>query len=118
MHRKAPILFALVSAFLIAGCAARSVRIAELRDRPTKYDNRTVRVTGTVTSRWGIPLVPFKLYKVDDGTGEITVVSNVGRTPAKGAHVKVKGKVSEIAMFGGQSIGLHINETDRSFRGE
>src|SRR5262245_58758157 len=118
MLRKSPFFVALIGAFLISGCAARSVRIAELRDRPTKYDNKTVSVSGTVTSSWGIPLVPFKLYKVDDGTGEITVVSNAGRTPAKGQHVRVKGKVNEVAVLGGQSIGLHLTETDRSFRGE
>ena len=50
------------------GCAARGVRIAELKDQPTKYDDKTVSVTGVVTSSWGIPLVPFQLYNVDDGT--------------------------------------------------
>ena len=116
--RKSSVLVALIAAFLISGCAAHSVRIAELKNRPAKYDDKTVSVSGTVTSSWGIPLVPFKLYKVDDGSGEITVVSNAGRSPAKGAHVKVKGKVSEVAMFGGTSIGLHLTETDRSFKGE
>ena len=116
--RKASVLVALVGAFLISGCAARSVRIAELRDRPTKYDNKTVSVTGTVTSSWGIPLVPFKLYKVDDGTGEITIVSNSSRTPTKGERIRVKGKVGEVAQFGGTSIGLHLQETGRSYKGE
>ena len=71
----------LLTAFVISGCAARGVRIAELKDQPTKYDDKSVSITGTVTSSWGIPLVPFQLYNVDDGSGEITVVSNSGRTP-------------------------------------
>lgn len=115
---KAPRLaIALLGAFLITGCAARGVKIAELKDQPTKYDDKSVKVTGVVTSSWGLPLVPFQLYKVDDGTGEITVMSRYGRTPAKGTRVQVKGKVNEFAVFGGRSVGLHIQEEDRDYKG-
>ena len=78
---------ALLGAILITGCAARGVDIAELQNRPDKYDNKTVSVSGVVTSSFGIPLVPFQLYKVDDGSGEITVVSRSGRAPRKGSRV-------------------------------
>ena len=104
---------ALLGALLISGCAARGVRIAELKDRPAHYENKSVSISGTVTRAWGIPLVPFQLYNVDDGSGEITVVSNSGRTPRAGNRVKVKGKVNELAVFGGRSIGLHLEEQDR-----
>src|SRR5712671_1383797 len=118
MAKRSRLVLSLVGAVMIAGCAARGVRIAELKDRPMKYENKTVAVTGVVTSSWGIPLVPFRLYKIDDGTGEITVVSNAGRTPSKGTRVHVKGRVNEVAVFGGQSIGLHLQETDRSYKGD
>jgi len=107
---------ALMSAVLVSGCAARSVRVAELKDRPDRYEDKTVSVTGVVTSSFGIPLVPFQLYNLDDGSGEITVVSRGSRSPTKGARVQVKGKVSEVAVFGGRSIGLHITEDDRKIR--
>jgi hypothetical protein len=29
----------------------------------------------------------------------------------------VKGKVNEVAMLGGQSVGLHIRQTDIDFKG-
>ena len=104
---------AVVTALLVAGCAARGVRIAELKDRPDRYEDKRVSVTGVVTSSFGIPLVPFQLYNIDDGTGEITVLSRANRSPVKGSRVQVKGKVSEVAVFGGRSIGLHITEDDR-----
>ena len=104
---------ALLTAVLLTGCAARGVRIADLKDQPAKYDNKSISVSGIVTRSWGIPLVPFQLYNVDDGSGEITVVSNSGRTPTTGAHVKVRGKLNEVAVFGGRSIGLHLQEQDR-----
>ena len=107
---------ALVAALLITGCAARGVRIAELKDQPAKYDDKSVSISGTVTRSWGIPLVPFQLYNVDDGSGEITVVSNSGRTPTTGSRVTVKGKVSEVAVFAGRSIGLHLQEQDRNIQ--
>jgi len=107
---------AILATALVAGCAARGVRIAELKDRPDKFDDKTISVTGVVTSSWGIPLVPFQLYNVDDGTGEIAVVSRSGRTPSRGARVQVKGKVGEVGVFGGRSIGLHIQEDDRDIK--
>ena len=107
---------ALLGAFLVTGCAARGVRIAELKDQPDKYDDKTVSVTGVVTSSWGIPLVPFQLYNVDDGTGEITVISRSGRSPSRGARVEVKGKINEVGVFGGRSIGLHIQENARKIK--
>ena len=107
---------ALLGALLVTGCAARGVRIAELKDQPDKYDDKRVSVTGVVTSSWGIPLVPFQLYQVDDGSGEITVISRSGRSPSKGARVEVKGKINEVGVFGGRSIGLHIQEEDRKIK--
>src|SRR5690348_14315652 len=74
IKRLAP---AVCGLFLLAGCALNP-RIADLKYNPGRYQNRSVTVDGIVTSSWGVPLVPFKLYKVDDGTGELMVVSNNG----------------------------------------
>jgi hypothetical protein len=116
MKRASRLAIALFGALLITGCAARGVKIGELKDQPDRYDDKRVSVTGLVTSSWGIPLVPFQLYNVDDGTGEITVLARTGRAPSKGSRVRVKGRINEFAQFGGRSIGLHINEEDRDYR--
>src|SRR4026207_386207 len=59
---------AVVGAVLTTGCAARGVRIAELKDRPDKYDRKTVSVEGVVTRSIGAGLlgqvVPFQTYTV------------------------------------------------------
>jgi hypothetical protein len=101
---------------LLAGCAANP-KIAELKYNPARYHDRSVTVDGVVTSSWGLPLVPFKLYKVDDGTGEVTVLAQDGRVPSKGARVSVKGRVNEFATFGGNSVGLHLRQESIKFRG-
>jgi len=104
---------ALLGAVLLTSCSARSVRIADIKDRPGKYDEKTIAVSGVVTSSWAFPLMPYQFYNVSDGSGEIAVLSKAGRAPSKGSHVKVEGRLNEIASFGSQSIGLHLEERDR-----
>ena len=104
---------------ITSGCALslRSPDIADLQRHPGRYQDRTVSVSGTVTQSWGVPFVPFRMYKIDDGTGEVTVVSQDGRVPSKGSRVTVKGRVNEFATFGGQSVGLHLRQEHIKFRG-
>lgn len=114
---RVPTLAALLAAvLLLAGCAARSVPIAELKDRPTNYENKSVRIVGMVTTSFGIPLVPFQVYNVDDGTGEISVLSRSGSAPTRGTRVEVRGQLSQLAVIGGRSLGLHLREEDRKVR--
>ena len=47
----------------------RSPHIADLRDNPARYQQHSVNIDGIVTTSWSLPLVPYSLYKVDDGTG-------------------------------------------------
>ena len=99
---------------LSSGCALslRSANIADLQRHPGRYQDRTVSVSGVVTESWGVPLLPLRYYKVDDGTGQITVISEGTRTPAKGEQVRVKGRVSDVAVLGGRAVGLHLREED------
>jgi hypothetical protein len=113
--RVAYLIAPLAVAAAVSGCALHSPSVAELKYNPGRYQNKTVSINGVVTSSWGVPLVPFKLYRVDDGTGEVTVIAQDGRTPTKGAHVRVKGRVNDVATFGGQAVGLHLEQRDISF---
>jgi hypothetical protein len=110
-----PRLFAtlIVAAAVAASACAGTLRnphIADVRDNPARYHDRTVTIDGVVTTSWGVPLVPFRLYKVDDGTGEITVVSQGSRVPTRGARVHVRGRIDEVGVLGGEALGLHIRE--------
>jgi len=106
-----------LAAGLLGGCAMSThPKIADIKYNPGHYQNHSVTVNGVVTSSWGVPMMPLKLYKVDDGTGEVTVVSQHGRVPTKGARVTVKGRVNEFATFGGQSVGLHLEEENVHFK--
>ena len=110
--RMLPVLAVVV---VLSGCAAR-MSVAELKYNPARYQDKTVSLDGVVTSSWGVPLVPFRFYKIDDGTGELTVLSQSGRTPGKGARVRVTGRVGDVANFGGQAVGLHLREKEIDFK--
>jgi hypothetical protein len=115
MNRASLLVSAALLAVFTAACAS-GASVGQVKTNPGRYVDKNVTVQGTVTSSWGIPLVPLKMYQVDDGTGEILVVSDHNRVPSKGARVKVTGKVSEFAVLGGRSIGLHLRESDLDYR--
>src|SRR5262245_47354402 len=108
------IVLSVVLATTLSGCALslRNPDIADLQRHPGRYHDRTVSVSGVVTTSWGLPLLPFRFYKVDDGTGQVTVLSQGVRTPATGERVRVKGRVEDVALIGGRPLGLHIREQD------
>ena len=116
MRKLSVQLLALALVALSSACAMRGAHIADLQQRPGRYDDRTVTITGVVTDSWGIPLLPYKFYRVDDGTGQIAVLSQHSRMPGKGERVRVKGRVGNVAVFGGRSLGLHLREEDLDVR--
>jgi hypothetical protein len=117
MPRGSHLIAMSLAGMLLVSCGARSVRIAQLKDDPGKYDDRAVSVTGVVTNSWGVPLMPYQFYSLDDGSGEIAVLAQSSRfVPSKGARVQVKGRLSQFGSFGGRSLGLHIEERERDRR--
>jgi len=111
-HKRLLVVAALAATLGACAVSLRNPDIADLQRHPGRYQDRTVSVSGVVTSSWGLPLVPFRFYKVDDGTGEVTVLSNGLRMPAAGEHVRVKGRVQDVAVLGGRPLGLHLREED------
>jgi len=117
MNMLSRVALAVTFAAAASGCATLgSPKVADLQRHPGRYQDHTVTVSGVVTSSWGLPLVPFRFYKVDDGTGEVTVLSQGLRMPAKGERVRVKGRVEEVAVYGGRALGLHLRENDLSIK--
>jgi hypothetical protein len=114
MVQRARFVAVVALSLMVGGCAVslRNPKIADLRDHPGRYQSHTVTVSGVVTSSWGLPLVPFRFYKVDDGTGEVTVLSEGSRMPGRGERVRVRGRVEEVAVLGGRPLGLHLRERD------
>ena len=112
MNRFPRVLLALALVATSAACALslRNPHISDLQRNPGRYQNHSVSIDGVVTSSWGVPMMSY--YKVDDGTGEVTVLSQGLRVPTRGSRVRVKGRVNEVAVLGGRPFGLHLREQD------
>jgi hypothetical protein len=114
---KVALLAFAIAAGLLAGCAVSTRHIADIQHYPGRYYDRSVAIEGTVTSSFGGRFLPVQYYKVDDGTGEITVLANGSRNvPRRGARVRVKGRVEELGAFGSRSFGLHMRQEDLDVR--
>ena len=103
----------LCAAALTAAC--EKATIGRILDNPDRYYNKEVGITGTVEDSYSVPFVGGA-YKVDDGTGEMWVVSKRGSTPRRGARVGAKGRVYNGLTFGGRNFGTVLEESDRRTR--
>ena len=75
---------------LAASCATRTVN--HILADPSRYRDRQVTLSGSVADSYS--LGERGIYRLEDRTGELWVVSDHG-VPRRGAHVKVRGVVRE-----------------------
>ena len=92
----------LVSALASAACASRTVN--QVLADPSRYRDREVRLSGAVVDSYSF--VNRGAYRIDDGTGQLWVVSDKG-VPRTSARVTVKGTIREGFNVG--SLGDRIN---------
>ena len=78
-HLSRLVLVAAMSA-LVSGCALNNPNISELKSNPGRYYDRTVSIDGVVTDSWGTSVLPFRMYRIDDGTGEVTRLTDSPET--------------------------------------
>lgn len=109
---RAQFLLLLTAGLVLTACEGVT-KISEVKQDPSKFRNKTVRVMGTVTTSVGV--MSTGGYEIEDDTGKIFVVSNHG-IPAKGAEVIVEGTVFTGAMVLGQAVGVSIKESRHQLR--
>jgi hypothetical protein len=91
-----------VSALASAACASRTVN--QVLADPSRYRDREVQLSGAVVDSYSF--VNRGAYRIDDGTGQLWVVSDKG-VPRTSARVTVKGTIRE--GFNPGSLGGRIN---------
>lgn len=91
-----------VTALVSSACASMTVN--QIIADPSRYRNREVRVSGAVVDSYS--LANRGVYRIDDGTGQLWVVSETG-VPRRSARVTVKGRVREGFNLG--PLGDRIN---------
>ena len=76
----------------LGGCALslRNPDIADLQRHPGRYHDRTVSVSGVVTSSWACRWCRFASTRSTMAPGQVTVLSQNSRMPANGEHVRAR----------------------------
>lgn len=95
----------------LVACSLMFAKISDINAHPDKYQNKTVTVHGKVTSVTKLPFMQEGFFTLDDGTGEITVVTK-GGLPAEGDVKTVTGTVQSTFTIMGRSFGVTIQAQD------
>jgi hypothetical protein len=111
MIKKVGLLSFVLAICLFATACPERTSIGNISANPSKYVNKDVAVAGTVRNSFGIALLGG-IYKVDDGTGSIWVLTNKS-VPSKGTEVGVRGEIQEGLTYGGKNYGLGMIEKER-----
>lgn len=120
--RKLILLGLMVFMGLVAAACPDRTSIADIEANPSKYEGKEVAVAGTVKDSYGVSIPIIQngqggMYKIDDGSGSIWVVTK-NSVPTKGAQLGVKGKIQTGANINGKNYGLVLFEDDRRFKGK
>lgn len=95
-------------ALLFLSCKTNTTPIKTLLDDPSRFDGKTVRVAGDVQSP--VALLGYGTYKVNDGTGTLSIVTEGGGAPREGAKVGVEGKFRSAYTVGTQTAAVLVEE--------
>lgn len=100
-----------LSLLALAGCRGGVTPIRTLLDDPQRFDGQTVRVSGEVKEAVGI--LGYGGYRLDDGTGTLTVISKQGGAPRIGAKTGAEGVFRAVFTLGTESVAVLME--DRRF---
>ena len=102
LHRAVVVAVLSMSALASAACASRTVN--QVLADPSRYRDREVRLSGAVVDSYSF--VNRGAYRIDDGTGQLWVVSDKG-VPRTSARVTVTETIREGFNLG--SLGGRFN---------
>lgn len=97
------------------GCEYMPFGYTPLRDivsNPATYEGKEIKVKGTVNEVTKIPFMDAKFYTLTQDGSQIIVMTEAA-SPALNKQITVVGTVKNVAIFGNESIGLHILEIKR-----
>jgi len=98
-----------ILAIAFLSCAART-RIADIKQAPRRFSEKTISIVGTVSNTITLPILKVGIFQVDDGSGKIWVKPK-SKTPFKGDRVAVTGKLKVGITISGRSFGMILFET-------
>ena len=108
--------FLFVAALLaggVTGCQEEVLPISTVLANAAAHDGQKVTVAGEVKGAAGA--FGYGVYQLDDGTGTITIVTEKGGVPVKGAKVAVTGTFRNAFTVGTETVAA-IQEQQRHER--
>ncbi|MBZ5533589.1 MAG: hypothetical protein LAO20_19340 [Acidobacteriia bacterium] len=93
----------------LAGCRMHT-SIADITSDPAKFAGKDITVAGTASDSFGA--MGNGIFRVDDGTGSIWVLSQNFGVPGNGVKVTVTGRVEQGFNLGGKSYGVILRQTE------
>lgn len=98
-----------LAALLAVGCKGeKATPIRTLLDDPSRFDHQVVQIAGKVGEAAGA--LGYGVYRVDDGSGAITVVSQQNGAPRTGATVGVEGEFRSAFTLGTESVAVIMEQ--------
>ncbi len=118
-YRIAGVVLLATAVLFASGCPQRK-SIGEIEADPSRYNGKSVAIAGVVKTSYGLSIPLIKegggIYKIDDGTGSIWVISQERRgVPTRDTQILVKGKIRNGVIYNGKNYGLVLMEDDREF---
>jgi len=96
-----------ITALLLLGCKG-TTPIKTLLDDPSRFNGKVVRVMGEVQK--SVSAMGLGAYQINDGTGTLSIVSQVGGAPREGAKVGVEGTLRSAFTLGSQSATVLVEQ--------
>ena len=85
---------------------------------PGRYQNHSVSIDGVVTSSWGVPLVAVPdVQGRRRHRGSHCAVAEHADADARGARARERARSNDVAVLGGQALGLHLREESLYVKG-
>jgi len=85
--------------------------IGDIAQNGSAFEGREVKLRGVASQLVKLPFADTKGYRLKDTSGEI-VVWTTGAMPGEGEEVVVRGRVENVAIVSGQSLGLSLKEIE------
>jgi hypothetical protein len=106
---------ALLSLAALAGC--ERTKISDILAHPNRFSGYPVTIAGRVISTYGEEPTKGK-YELDDGSGQLWVLSVKVELPQKGSLVAVTGFVDPEINLGTTTLPTVLQESSRTFGGD
>src|SRR5262245_7294034 len=115
MNRKSIMVISAILLLSLGLASCERTRIGDIKADPGRFRDKDVNIAGEVVTSVGASIAGIGrgVYELSDGTGTLWVYTENHGVPSKGAHIGVKGRISESITFMGKNYGTVLRESDR-----